>query len=241
MKLFNSICHHCAIIYGEQTVTDFEVNEEGVSKVVCRNGHEMTVVLQNFKFEILFELGLKALEEGYYREAVSSFAASVERFYECCIKIFINKSGLTDRKNYDNTWKLISNNSQRQMGAFYFLFLNEFNETPTQVKNNVENFRNKVIHQGIIPEYVEVYEYSKYLYGYLIEIIKKVKIRCESSIINILMEEVSDKSAKLEYPTWTAGFNTAINITQSIEMIGIKNFDEVLASSSIARNISKSN
>ena len=38
--------------------------------------------MNNLKFELLFELGINALIDGYPREAVSSFASALERFYE---------------------------------------------------------------------------------------------------------------------------------------------------------------
>ena len=44
-------------------------------------------VLLGHKFELLFDLGALAILDGYYREAVSSFAACVERFYEFYFRI----------------------------------------------------------------------------------------------------------------------------------------------------------
>src|ERR1700681_1770876 len=59
-----------------------QLSESGEYEVVCGRGHISCVQLLNLKFELLFEMGLNALVDGYGREAVSSFAASLERFYE---------------------------------------------------------------------------------------------------------------------------------------------------------------
>lgn len=53
----------------------------------CSHGHKTTTIVQNPKYEILFDIGANAIVDGYYREAVSSFTSSLERFYEYSIKI----------------------------------------------------------------------------------------------------------------------------------------------------------
>jgi hypothetical protein len=59
-----------------------KLTDDGTYEVRCGRGHISSVRLLNAKFELLFEMGLNALVDGYGREAVSSFAASLERFYE---------------------------------------------------------------------------------------------------------------------------------------------------------------
>ncbi|WP_281888416.1 hypothetical protein [Paenibacillus sp. YYML68] len=85
MKL-KLVCSICAREEEIQNLSEtyVEVQEGSYYRVVCRKGHETTVFLQEEKFEILFEMGSMALLDGYPREAVSSFASSLERFYEFC-------------------------------------------------------------------------------------------------------------------------------------------------------------
>ena len=59
-----------------------ELRDDFVYEIECMQGHRTVVALQNPKFEILFELGVMALLDGYPREALSSMAAAVERFHE---------------------------------------------------------------------------------------------------------------------------------------------------------------
>ena len=92
---------------------------------------------------------MKALLDGYCRESVSSFASAQERFHEFAIKVFLTKQG-APKDQFFATWKLVANQSERQLGAYYFLHLLYFRKTPTQ-NTKMTEFRNSVIHKGSIP------------------------------------------------------------------------------------------
>ncbi len=124
-------------------------------------GHSSAVYFTNYKFDLLFESALNAMHDYYYREAIASLTSSLERFFEYCIEILtIN----LDQDNVEKTWKLVSNQSERQLGAFYFLFLNKFNFLPKFLDTNDISFRNKVIHKGYFPEKEESYNFIKKVY-----------------------------------------------------------------------------
>ncbi|MGL5998259.1 MAG: hypothetical protein ACRC1I_17390 [Pseudomonas proteolytica] len=65
-----------------------EVRDDGCYMATCLSGHRTVTVLQQHKFGVLFEIGAHAILDGYYREAVSSFTSSLERFYEYTIRRF---------------------------------------------------------------------------------------------------------------------------------------------------------
>ncbi|OKY76591.1 MAG: hypothetical protein BM485_05040, partial [Desulfobulbaceae bacterium DB1] len=55
---------------------------------------------------------------------------------------------------FDATWKQVTNQSERQFGAFLFLYLLEQKTEFDQKKYKIEElkkFRNKVIHKGYLP------------------------------------------------------------------------------------------
>lgn len=138
-----------------------EITDNGVYIVTCSKGHNISVVLQNHKFELLFELGLNAIIDGYYRDAVSSLTASLERFYEFYIKILWRKSG-KDFSAIEECWKIISNSSERQFGAFIALFVSDNSEMPPFLNPNSDvAFRNNVIHKGHIPTKEKSIKYAK--------------------------------------------------------------------------------
>ncbi|WP_314241299.1 hypothetical protein [Empedobacter tilapiae] len=131
--------------------------EKNVSRVDCHK-HYNIVYFTNYKYDLLFESGLKAINDKYYREAVANFAASLERFYEYILQIITFE---LDDDLKKSSWKYISNQSERQLGAYYYLFLKEFKIQPITLSNKMIEFRNKVIHKGFFPDEFEVYNYLK--------------------------------------------------------------------------------
>jgi hypothetical protein len=108
----------CTDVEGIQNFKELyvELNDNSVYKLICDKGHESIVFIQEQKFEILFEMGTMALLDGYTREAVSSIAAAIERFYEFCIQVFVINKGI-DYEVFEKTWKLMKSQSERQIGA----------------------------------------------------------------------------------------------------------------------------
>ncbi|QEE50556.1 hypothetical protein FUA48_13525 [Flavobacterium alkalisoli] len=141
---------------------NIEINNDNIYTLYCEKGHTTTVQFQNEKFEFLFDYGVMALIDGYSKESVSTIASSFERFIEFYIKaLSINRN--VDIKTFTSSWKLISKQSERQLGAFYVLQMYEFGETKFIIANKWIEFRNKVIHQGYIPSREEAIEYGDYI------------------------------------------------------------------------------
>jgi hypothetical protein len=144
------LCLTCAV--GGKTEVrpvSIVVRDDGRYETVCDNGHSIVILLQQLKFEILFDIGAYAIADGYYREAVSSFTSSLERFYEFAIRVILHKRGVT-AEIIDAVWKQVSNQSERQLGAFIVLYLSEFQSSPPVLKTKDVKFRNEVIHKGKI-------------------------------------------------------------------------------------------
>lgn len=168
----------CSICTREEKVqnlreTYVEVKEGSYYKIVCHKGHETTVFIQEQQFEILFEMGAMALLDGYPREAVSSFASSLERFYEYVIELILAHKGISD-KEYEATWSMMSKQSERQYGAFLALYLLQFGTSPIRFEQKKIEFRNNVIHKGYIPTYDEVLSYGDYILQYISKVAKQL-------------------------------------------------------------------
>src|SRR4030095_14773427 len=99
-----------------------QINDDNVYEFTCSKGHKNALIHQEEKFELLFESAVYAITDGYFREAVSSMASSIERLYEFAIKVIAVKNGI-DLPLLRNSWKQINNQSERQIGAFIFLYL----------------------------------------------------------------------------------------------------------------------
>jgi len=156
----------------------FELRDDNTYQIKCDHGHESIILFESHKFELLYEMGIYAMIDGYFREAVSNFAASIERFHEFSIEVFIqslfgenNKkfnSCIQDRTaQYDIAWKNISNQSERQLGAYIMLYLSVFHSAPELIKKKHIEFRNKVIHKGYFPTEKETLNYAMDMFSYL--------------------------------------------------------------------------
>lgn len=127
------------------------LSDSGKYMIECSLGHKSTVILNNLKFELLFEMGLNAFIDGYPREAVSSFSSSLERFYEFYWKVVMNHFKIP-ADQIKETWKPLSKFSERQIGAFSAASLLLTKKNPKLLNPNKEvSFRNNVIHNGYIP------------------------------------------------------------------------------------------
>ncbi|MCW2338171.1 hypothetical protein M2337_002404 [Sphingobium sp. B2D3A] len=125
-------------------------NESSVYRFECAHGHVHEIVLAQLRFEVLAETGMQALVDGYYRDAVASFAAALERVYQLYCEI-ISRSKGTDPAMFEGTWKLVASQSERQLGMFIGLYFLENGSAPPQLPRKCVELRNKVIHQGLLP------------------------------------------------------------------------------------------
>jgi hypothetical protein len=101
------------------------------------------------RFEVLFEIGAHAIHDNYFREAISSFASALERFLEFYIRVICRKNGI-DPAVLDNAWKPVSKQSERQLGAYFFLYLTNEGSTAPYLLQNMIELRNAVVHKGKI-------------------------------------------------------------------------------------------
>jgi hypothetical protein len=81
-------CAQCAQAAGGFAVFHVEaIREDGLYTGKCPRGHDLLVATQTLRHEMLFEIALNAIVDGYRREAISSFASSVERFFEFALRV----------------------------------------------------------------------------------------------------------------------------------------------------------
>ncbi|MFT4090354.1 MAG: hypothetical protein QM645_06450 [Asticcacaulis sp.] len=162
MRTLNT-CMQCLV---ENGLPDFSslrferIPDDGVIEFICDRGHHTFTIIQEAKFEILSELAVTALCDGYYREAVASFASALERLYEFYIDVVRRARGI-EQDVFDKAWKPLRKSSERQLGAFMALYLMENNEAFLLLDDKHVGFRNEVIHQGKIPDRAEAIAYGQ--------------------------------------------------------------------------------
>jgi hypothetical protein len=157
----------------EHTTYLVAVVDSGFHRLTCRHGHKSSACLQALRFEVLAELAATAIVDGYYREAISSFAASLERFYEFYLALVFEKRGL-NATVHAATWKQVVSQSERQLGAFLFVCALDEQRAPPVFPAKFVKLRNEVVHKGKIPSQAEAIEYGQAIIDYLAPILAKV-------------------------------------------------------------------
>jgi hypothetical protein len=122
-------------------------SDTGAYELHCPQGHVTHAVLEQMRFELLFEVGAHAIQAGYFREAVSSFASSLERFLELYIKIACRSENLSS-PTISAAWKGVNSQSERQLGAYFFLHAIREKSVAPYLSNDMTALRNSVIHKG---------------------------------------------------------------------------------------------
>jgi hypothetical protein len=220
MKML-AICSQCLVNNGKSLYNEVEIDEKGIFEFTCAEGHKNLNILQLHSFQILFDLGIKALMDGYTREGVSSIAVAVERFHEYCIEIFLKK---LPNEEYEKTWKLVSAQSERQLGAFYFLYLEKFNKAPVNILSKWIKFRNDVTHKGVIPKQEKAIEYAEYIYNYIKKIIIELKTLYNDNL-DVLLSFLSRKLEKRDAHVGHINWPTFIELAQPIDYLENESFE----------------
>lgn len=186
-----------------------DILNDGLYKFTCTKGHKTVTALQEQKFEILYEIGANAILDGYYREAISSFSASLERFYEFYVKIIWLSRNIAEETIEEN-WNKITQQSERQLGAFICLYLIETGRPPITLSNKWRKFRNDVIHKGLIPKKEEAIEYGQEVLDLILPVLNDLKNNNEEEVQKIVFQHlrrihskgpVGTKKSTLSYTT----------------------------------------
>ncbi|HEV7329206.1 MAG TPA: hypothetical protein VGN91_29440 [Bosea sp. (in: a-proteobacteria)] len=93
------------------------LSDGGLYPIDCAAGHKFVVGLTSFRFELLSEIAVQALVDGYLRESVLSFSSSLERFFEFYVRLCWEAENVPNSVR-ETTWKAVAQSSERQLGLF---------------------------------------------------------------------------------------------------------------------------
>lgn len=179
-----------------------EVIQGGVYQFKCSQGHENTIILQDEPYQVLFEIAVQAIADGYYREAVSSAAAALERFFEFAARFL-----LLERKVPFEVvrlgWNEVSAQSERQLGLFIGTFVSRFGAMPSLLPRNGSSkpsaeFRNAVIHKGHIPTRKEALDFVEKIFEIVKENLDQLKTAGDITMLDFSFHNSSEKIS--QYP-----------------------------------------
>jgi len=222
----------CAKCFMENVTTiDFvQIQEDDLYEFHCSKNHRNIYFVNNEKFELLMESAVNAIADGYYREAISAMAASLERLQEFAIRIILRKNHFVGEQ-IDAGWNTIRKQSERQLGAFTFLYLREFRKLPDLLKENERSFRNNVIHNGNFPSYEETINFGQRV----LEITYSVLVQLRETSENIIREYAREESKiKLQIienrgePPFTYQMQNIINLNWDLSSFKMPDLKEYL-------------
>ena len=173
--------------YPSDELMNVEIRDDGLYRITCSKTHATIVAIQQLKFQILFDIGAMTLLDGYPREAITSIAAALERFYEFVVSAISIKHDIM-HDDFTKTWKRVINQSERQYGAYLISFLVNFKKTPPTIedayphlpetlrlkKQTWKEFRNNVIHKGYIPSSIEAVIYADLVFKHINHLIDEL-------------------------------------------------------------------
>jgi hypothetical protein len=202
--------------------------EDGLYTGKCPKGHDLFLATQTLHHEMLFEIGLNAVVDGYYREAVSSFAASVERFFEFALRVLMSNHK-TPPTVINDAWRRVASQSERQYGAYLLLYVATFGELLTVLSQTIIELRNEVIHKGKLPEKGAVLKFGKAGYDVIQNGMRKLRADCIADVNKALGEHVHKITVKMgdRYPRGFQVTQTALNVIEDISK-GFKPFEQLV-------------
>jgi hypothetical protein len=222
------ICAECYEKSGKPWFVE-TIREDGLYTGKCPAGHNLLLATQTLRHEMLFEIALNAIEDRYYREAVSSFAASVERFYEFAVRVIGHSRGVT-QDQLDEAWRKVANHSERQLGAYIFLYFLEFGALPEMLSNKMTELRNEVVHKGLLPDKEQSLAFGSAAYEVIQRGVRKLRDTHLEHLNKVLGEHVTRVFSGMnssQYPRTIQVTTTALNIIEDIST-GYRTFDQIL-------------
>ncbi len=176
---------------------EIEANDRSTYQVDCKQHGERNIVLFTQRFETLFQIGLNAILDGYYREAVMSFSSSLERFHEYYLRIIAADKDIAQCVFADLWKRRFIKWSERQTGAFNIVYMLKNELMPPTLSDNKSKLRNDVAHKGTIPSKVEAIDYGEEVLSIIVPILSNLRINfkaaieaCDKGLLDVLRDEV---------------------------------------------------
>ena len=176
---------------------DAVITEDGVHHLHCENGHHNVIFVNEIKYHTLFQIGVNAIFDGYYREAVSSITSSLERFFEFYIRVVVETHSI-EMEIFQKAWKAIGKQSERQLGAYVMAHMLQSGMMPNLLDEKSVGFRNKVIHQGLIPSKDESIKYANTVLRLITTTLRETKVTLMDATKTVWTRELHQRYSGLE-------------------------------------------
>ncbi|MEJ1932041.1 hypothetical protein WDZ92_17525 [Nostoc sp. NIES-2111] len=166
------------------------LRQDGIYRYICDKGHQVAMILQQMHFEVLSEAAVQALTDDYYRDAVATFTAMLERFYEFYWRV-VSLHNKIPQAEINAAWKRAQRQSERQLGLFIATYLSEERKAPPLLKEDPHvKLRNNVIHNGDIPTYENAMMYGQAVLDILAPTLELMRDKYENAIERMIFNHM---------------------------------------------------
>lgn len=173
----------------------FAIGEDATINAKCPAGHEVRGVVQNPKRELLFDLGMRALVDGYYREAIMNMASALESTYATfALAAARFAAGVPDntdepgllkaRERSETLHAWWAKQSERQLGACIAAYTMLTGTVPDWQKEAEKNakVRNDVVHSGVVPTEAQARAYAEFSYERIVHLVDVLKAKAGNAL-----------------------------------------------------------
>lgn len=174
------------------------MTDDGYVVVRCERGHDGALVYDARRHQLLLESAVHALFDRYEREAISGFAAALERSHEFFVRVVCRTRNMSP-DTFEKTWKNLGKQSERQLGCFMIIYALDVGE-PYMTDQKMTELRNRVIHQGYIPSEKEAWDFGNHVFADLVSTNKFLTERHAPSLKAEIDEEMAVRSKKVPGP-----------------------------------------
>ena len=170
-----------------------ELDDNGSIHVTCEHKHYGIVVYNARRYDVLVRSAARAFLDGYTNEVVSVMSSALERVYEFYIRVSCRAKGLSSEQ-IEEVWKGVAAQSERQFGAFQFLYAHQ---QPFQLPKSVTETRNKVIHRGKIVRENEALEFSECVFTIIHDLDAALQLKFPTLFSEESEREVQEQEARI--------------------------------------------
>jgi hypothetical protein len=178
--------------HGRQS--QFAFRTDSVYRYTCERGHKTVIVFQQQLFEVLSEAAIQELADGYYREAIGTFVSCLERFYEFYWRTMAVADNISEEEA-EKTWKLVSCQSERQVGMFVSAYLAHEGSAPKLLSVSSTERRSNVIDRGLIPTEEEAVSFGQEIFGLVDPIIELINFKYAQALHTMRSRHVKEAMA----------------------------------------------
>lgn len=190
-KVFGVPCNECPrqVLNGaprsEAIVTPYL--EGPVYELQCPVGHSSLILLTNPKHEILFQMAAYALLDGDYRDAILTFATSLEVFWYFALQcIFAGKGAIQSPSPKSRNLKRLFQEHWRQT----------FGTEPPALEQPDQRLRNAVAHDGLIPSRDEAFAFGNKVLDLIVPAMMKLRWELPDNSVGLASTAILEDGKK---------------------------------------------